>query len=678
MHTSSFQAIRFRGAVRGGAMILVPLIWALAIVSPQHFFPIASLYQELAVAAAVLVSTLVLALLPQDGANISLPWAAWPFLGMMPVLLLNLPLGRAPYPDALVWPLGSLLVAALAAVVAARCKARGQVDVLMRYWAGAFALAALGTAVVMWWQLLHPEQIAWWLFPRSALQAPFGNLAQRNQAALVLGFGLLAAGYFAQPTPAYRSLRALVAGLLSLLLISAIALSQSRIGLAFLVVAGPCAGLMFARRRTWAAALLGLASALVAYALLQWLIYDAMGLGQLFPPGLQRLADRGAGQRVALWDVAWQAFRAHPWLGAGWGNFAAWNYRLALEHAQPLFATNAHNLLAQLAAESGLLGLAVVLVPAGISLVVAVRAWWQSADRPVRPWALVALGVCAMVLGYSMTEYPLWYLLYSVPFGVCWGALDAPAWVFRANAGLRAAVVSVALLSLLVCGWAAQRYALIAQTFAAVFFPGTDPRAHDAAGKLLQSVLPSPGFSPYTDALVFTRLGTDAFMLPDKIQLGQRVVGTMLGAEMIAKLAVLDGLAGQATNSAQNFARVCAFFPAECINASNNLRNLEKTDPKAFRPVATEFFSMPQSRMRASKLNVLRPWDRHSEGVVVTIDPHKTLFGIDLALYASGLAQMGWKSGTFLAGSRNDRPADASPSSSVAPKPPTPSQGAAR
>jgi len=633
---------------------LLSVAWIFSIASPQHFFPVSSYYQEVALATAVLLATLIGAVSrrgTREHEGVALPWAALPFFGIALLGLLGLALRRAAYPDFLIWPVGTVLIAAIAAVLAAQWAARGQAQALMTAWAWAFALGALGTALSMWAQLFMPNTIALWLFPRTPLQAPMGNIAQRNQAALVLGFGLLALAYFARAGVPARRWRLALLALGAVLFVSGVALSQSRIGLAFIAVAGVLGGMLLApaARRGWGA-LLGLLAVAALYALLQWVIYTGFGLSQLFPPGLQRLADRGLGQRLGLWHIAWEAFKAHPLLGVGLGNFVQWDYRLALTQPQPLFANNAHNLFAQLAAETGVAGLLVAVVPAAISVAKAWRRWVRPQAPNWEGWRLLALGVCLMVLGYSLTEYPLWYVFYAVPFAMSWAVLDTPAMVFRVSRELRWLWSGVLLAALAFCGWAARAYVDIARASAEVFLsaPASGEQAR-AVAEAVQQTLRSPGFSPYADALVFVQMSADRFMLPDKIALGERVVTTYSSPQLIAKLGTLYGLAGEPEKAARSFARLCAYFPDDCGHAGDNVRALQKENPKDFDAVARLFFAMPQSRIQSVNVNVLRPWDKHSQGTVVTIDPAKTWFGFDLALYASGLAQQGYTSGSFLA-----------------------------
>ncbi len=61
-------------------------------------------------------------------------------------------------------------------------------------------------------------------------------------------------------------------------------------------------------------------------------------------------------ERMAHWQAAWYMLEAHPWLGVGFGNYAAVYPAYALPHwDDPL--GHAHNYYLNVAAESGLIGL---------------------------------------------------------------------------------------------------------------------------------------------------------------------------------------------------------------------------------------------------------------------------------------------------------------------------------
>ena len=642
------QSLKSMGVYMALGSIAIGFI--LAILSAEHFAPISSFYQQSATAISLWLAAVIILLSGALKGDWLLPWT-WLTAALLALVIIA---GVAIHPhsmaDMMIWPIGALATAAMASWMGHALAQAERAQTLSAALMAAFAVSAVGTAVICWLQIFYPAYQTVWLFPRPVLSAPFGNLAQRNEAALVLAFGLLALGFFTrQGLPGLVWKRVLATGV-AVLLLSAIALTQSRIGLAFTLTAGAVVGLM------WAAPnkrLRGLAAGIVVFALgylaLQWLVYDAFGLGQLFPPGTQRLVDRGVGQRLGMLQVAWAEFSAHPFFGGGFGSFGGWEYKLALHNSAPLYSTNAHNLFAQIGAELGIVGLLALIVPAAISFTGIVRRLFASGISHWPAWQIASLGTLLMIAGYSMTEYPLWHTYFLIPTALLWGAMDSTAIRLKISRSIKIALGLVPILMIAFLGWAGIRYYEIAKLYDYVYGFKNYQTHREKFNTELSKLFFSPGFSLYTEALNFYGLSVDDFMLKDKITLGERVVLAMPNSYFITNLGMLYALNHQPTLAAQTFAKACALGPSQCEAIRHDVAHMAQLHPKRFEPTFQQFRALPQYGIQSKVANVLRPWDKNTDGTVVTIDPSKTLFGFDLALYASGLAQAGMRSGTFLA-----------------------------
>ena len=134
--------------------------------------------------------------------------------------------------------------------------------------------------------------------------------------------------------------------------------------------------------------------------------------------GLERLTnDIHAGdiynssRRLIEWHKAWYVFMHHPVLGLGWNTFAQQSVML-----QGLFIhvptnsglfTNAHNLILQLLAETGLIGTMIIM----LGIVYAVYILFR--QKTIE--SIIILCVVFTILAHSMVEYPLWYLYFLGP-----------------------------------------------------------------------------------------------------------------------------------------------------------------------------------------------------------------------------------------------------------------------
>jgi putative inorganic carbon (HCO3(-)) transporter len=102
-------------------------------------------------------------------------------------------------------------------------------------------------------------------------------------------------------------------------------------------------------------------------------------------------------ERMAHWQAAWGMWTGRPWLGVGIGNYEAVYARYAVP-AWPVALGHAHNYYLNIAAETGVAGLAAYLLLWGSALAVA----WATAHRAVGwSWG-VALGVLGVVVHLSV------------------------------------------------------------------------------------------------------------------------------------------------------------------------------------------------------------------------------------------------------------------------------------
>jgi O-antigen ligase len=102
-------------------------------------------------------------------------------------------------------------------------------------------------------------------------------------------------------------------------------------------------------------------------------------------------------ERMAHWQAAWKMFLDHPWVGIGPGNYATVYDRYYLPGwLEPL--GHAHNYYLNLAAETGIIGLAGYLVV----LVLAFRAAVLGLRGPNPFWRAVALGVLGSLVAIAL------------------------------------------------------------------------------------------------------------------------------------------------------------------------------------------------------------------------------------------------------------------------------------
>ena len=253
----------------------------------------------------------------------------------------------------------------------------------------------------------------------------FGNLRQPNHYATAVALGLAGLAWW---TPRLRvgAVWASVIGLSWALVVCG-----SRTGMVQAVVAS--ALVLIAVRGAWRhprwAALVAVP---LLYALWWLALREADHLGWIsFLDAVTRQIDQPVNARALIWRNAWQVFEHLPWFGAGWGQLGWGLQHAAIHHAlHPLpldNIDNAHDLILQWLAETGLAGTVPILLVALAWLWRSARAWMQlgrgnpdaATPLPLAAW----MGVAFLGL-HSLVEYPLWYLYFLWVFAFLAGWMD--------------------------------------------------------------------------------------------------------------------------------------------------------------------------------------------------------------------------------------------------------------
>lgn len=279
----------------------------------------------------------------------------------------------------------------------------------------AFGIAAIVSVALQFQQWLGPTPdgtLDVWALGSDGAR-PYANMAQPNQLATLLLWGLLACGWGVWR----RQLGRTAALLAAAFLLVGLALTQSRagaLGLLALVLA------TWWWRRLWEARhvpqyVAGLA---VFYAVVLLALGPLRRVLMLDEPGsmLQRL---GHELRPELWrmllDAAWQ----RPLAGYGWNQVLPAQVAAAERHPAlhiPFFQS--HNLFLDFILWTG--------IPLGLLLTGCVLTWLiTAACRVGRPQEALYLMAVLVVGIHAMLELPLHYAYFLLPTGLLMGALNA-------------------------------------------------------------------------------------------------------------------------------------------------------------------------------------------------------------------------------------------------------------
>jgi O-antigen ligase len=321
-------------------------------------------------------------------------------------------------------PMASLLLAAALAAAAGRQAARGSLSSHWQPLMVALVVAGGLSTVVAAVQMAAPQWAdgLWVAYP-GALGRPIGNMRQPNQLSTLLIWSCAAAVWL---TVRRGGSVALLGALLALLVL-AVAGTASRtgtLGVLLLALWGA-----IDRRLPGRVRLLMLAS-LPFYALGWWGMEAwAQHAGTAFYGEDQlrkTLHGDASSSRGRIWGNTLALITAHPWTGVGPGAFNfAWSMSVFPDRPVAFF-DHSHNLVLQLAVESGVPLALAVLSGLGLCLWRA-RGALTDADDARALSARTAAFMLALVGAHSLLEYPLWYLYFLLPAAVMAGTLAGMA-----------------------------------------------------------------------------------------------------------------------------------------------------------------------------------------------------------------------------------------------------------
>jgi O-antigen ligase len=384
-------------------------VLALAWLVPNHYPPWTSFHNEsLAAAALVILAASAVVATPSTAP----PRLAWAILLLSSVPWLQWLAGKLWFTgDAWVSTL-YLVGAAVAVSTAFRWAHRDATAVAVGLCWSALAAALVSGAIAVV-QASHFGPVGVWTAEMPAGVRPGANLAQSNNLATLIGFGLVGILWLHERA----RLRANAALLLTLCLIATLSLTQSRVSLLF----GPVliAGVWLGRRRG-AIVRTGLRTTclLVAIAWIAlWLEPRFVG-DSLLPT--QSVEGRGVQSlRFTVWPMLWSASLLHPWSGYGW--MQAGSAQLAVADAYPPVGEvylYAHNLFLELVLWCG--------YPAAIAIGGILVCWFLDRwKRVVRLEALAGMLVVTIVGVHAMSEFPYQYAYFLIPMGLWAGLVEA-------------------------------------------------------------------------------------------------------------------------------------------------------------------------------------------------------------------------------------------------------------
>ena len=415
--------------------------------------------------------------------------------------------------------------------------------------------------------LVHPVD------PRQAI----GNIGQRNLYGHYLMWGNICAVYlFARCRQS--PWRWLLALLMAWTAVDA-ALTESRTALGYYVTWAMLAfaGLFFGRseeQRRFAVA--SIITIIFGVSIQFFGSYLAQQIAHMFgiehmhaAAGVDRWEQAGAGfgRRVIEWKKAWMTFRAHPWFGVGFGYIAVPSFELQtlpqfVGDKEDVLWTHCHDVVLQMAAEMGVVGLAILGGLVGL-LARALRRW-QSVITPV------VLSMAAVSIIHSMMEYPLWYVHYFMIFAVCLALAEGDT-VPLLRQGWREVLAVASVVVMGICCVHARMYSEIMDRT-------RTPPSPDIATKDAEWLRISREYDPFFDYLAddaLTNYRTDSTAsMKEQLAVTDRLMRYRPFPDATLWRMCALGKAGRTAEALRLFAHAEAVYPGYSASFRRDLRRL--------------------------------------------------------------------------------------------------------
>lgn len=598
-------------------------MWVLPFLYSKHTFPIPTFYQEW---GAALIGLCAMFLLVTRWQQPAIPRIAVLPLGLVFVAWVQFALGRVAYLDqALLFTL-HMLWAALLVMLGHRLREELGLPVVATVLAIFLLLGAELNALVGVLQHYSVHSFLDAIVAFNASTSVMGSFGQPNHFADYITLGLISLGLL---YTRWR-LRVWQVGVLAAPLLLVLTLSGSRSPWLYLLCIAAIAFLWQRRDKSNMPLLHYSLLLILGFGLMHWVVqlpWLAGSYGNV--TALQRLQEGitvlqplhedsgGSSIRLYLWREAWLIFTRFPLLGAGFGQFSWQHFQLGpvLHNTNITDSYNhAHNLVLQIAAEMGLVGL--------FFLLGALALWFlqaRGAQRGIYHWwgygLLAALGI------HSLLEYPLWYTYFLGVAAITLGIFDNTTYCMephkpppigeaitpstpseRLKSGLAVSMGAMLLMGLLSLSQLLYIYKFHYLEFAARAVMADDSYAQQVRIQLMHDRLMEVRgrallLRPYIDGLL-AEAGWDH--VADKGALNERVMHFFPKSAVVYREAQLLAQAGQQVEAHVQIERAIWAYPEDFPLELGSLRELARMDAAHFADLLEFALQKHEERQRAA------------------------------------------------------------------------------
>ncbi len=361
------------------------------------------------------------------------------------------------YPDALIFPIGSLILVMLASFTTSNLlntvTVKRQFLNQLSIWLYVMLILTFAIQIM---QALHYEIRLPNGLPLTRLSnfpnRLDGNFGQPNHTGYAFAMGICLVVYQLSLTRDKR-LQGMLLALFAIFSVG-IFFTLSRTGVLMVVLIGLV--YFFSQAKPIKAKLSWFTGIMIAFAfcygvlghLVSSLIFSNMeGLS-----AVTRLANEGLDtQRLALTKKAWLIFKDYPIQGIGWRNFSIGVIPHVDEMPIVTFSDHSHMMFTQIASELGILGLLCLLPTAWLLI--------RACHMRHSPESAAAFAFVIASLAYACLEYPLWYFRFLVVFAIFLALIEQKNHVLKGdNTKLSLILGNIAGIFALISGYYMYQY----------------------------------------------------------------------------------------------------------------------------------------------------------------------------------------------------------------------------
>ncbi len=546
------------------ASVIVALLLGLTWLLPIHQYPWTSFHSDAWMAGVLLAASWIFLLRqPQGRQPWPLPALLALLLSLVPIVQLGLGLIRL---DGIAWLSCVYLIGFCMAVLAGARLQQQQVHILLDTLFLALGMAATFSVALQGCQWLRVTDgclcAGTWVLVPGDSSRPSANLAQVNNLATLMIWGLLAYGW-----AWYRKVAsALLVCCGAVLLLVGLVLTQSRTGLLELGLVAIAAHVWRANLPSKTAPKIVSIFFLLAL-LLTWFMPEinaALAL-EFFSSLTTRTRSE---PRLQIWTMFLQASWLQPWLGHGWSQTLLaqaipTTVLPPLVKADAWLYNHSHNLFVDLIVWLG--------IPAGLGLTACICGWVGRAAWRIRSAEQVWLLLLLLAVGiHAMLELPLHHAYFLLPAGLAVGALaqlqDRSLFFTGHKATLSLWLVATAVFVIIVVD-----YFKVEESYNELRLERS--RVLSKVPRLPPDVIL---LTQLRDMIVVARLPAVTGMSADQIRLVESVALNYPTSLNLLKWAAVLGLNGRPAEAAMWLARLCELSrPDQCAYSKNSWLQLQ-------------------------------------------------------------------------------------------------------